>query len=211
MGTEKPAAKSKSRRGGDPTFTEQARRTQIVTAAAALFKEQGFANTSMDDIARRVGVSRGVLFYYFDGKAEIGEHSLKLGVRAYSEYVRQRLQRCPSARGKLREFTDACLDYQAENPELYIAFVELIGCLGENEEKFRLTRSLNQRTRSQLVDIIEAGIASGEFNRVEARTLADILQAFVDGMMEMTAMEPGAVNIAKTKRLWHRMLDAALQ
>ncbi|KGE04381.1 TetR/AcrR family transcriptional regulator [Pseudohaliea rubra] len=210
MAKEKPVAKSKSRRGGSPTFTEQARRTQIVTAAAALFMEQGFANTSMDQIASRVGVSRGVLFYYFDGKAEIGEHTLRLAVRAYSDYVRDRVERRRTARGKLREFSDACLDYQAEHPDLYIAFVELIGCLGENEEKFRLTQSLNQRTRSQLVAIIQGGINSGELANVDASALADILQGFVDGMMEMIAMEPGAVSLPTTKRLWHRMLDSVL-
>jgi AcrR family transcriptional regulator len=210
MAREKQPAKSKSRRGGTPTFTEQARRTQIVDAAAALFRDQGFANTSMDDIARAVGVSRGVLFYYFDGKAEIGEHTLRLAVRAYSDFVRERVERRRTARGKLHEFADACLDYQAEHPDLYIAFVDLLGCLGEDEEKFRLTRSLNQRTRSQLIELIQAGMDSGELATVDAGALADIIQAFIDGMMEMMAMEPGAVAVPATKRLWRQMLDSVL-
>lgn len=210
MTREKQPAKSKGRRGGSPTFTEQARRTQIVDAAAILFRNQGFANTSMDDIAKAVGVSRGVLFYYFDGKAEIGEHTLRLAVRAYSDYVRERVRRRRTARGRLHEFAESCLDYQAEHPDLYIAFVELLGCLGEDEEKYRLTRSLNQRTRNQLIEIIEAGVDSGELAAVDAAALADIIQAFIDGMMEMMAMEPGAVSVAATKRLWRQMLDSVL-
>jgi len=206
----KKAASRKNQRRENPTFTEQARRKQILEVASELFREQGFANTSMEDIASQVGVSRGVLFYYFDGKADIGEQTLKLAVRAYSDYVHERVRRRRSAKGKLLEFTDACLDYQADHPELYIAFVELIGCLGENQEKFRLTRSLNQRTRSQLMEVIESGNASGEFSGVDAKALSDVLQAFVDGMMEMTSMEPGAVCLRSTKRVWHQMLEAIL-
>jgi AcrR family transcriptional regulator len=208
--TKKHAKSQKSRSNEKQSFIEKARRAQIIDTAARLFVDQGFANTSMEDIAQSLGVSRGVLFYYFDGKTALGDEALRIGVRSYVDYVQSRVTRKRSAKAKLQEYTDACLDYQADHPQLYISFVELLGCLGENEEKYRLTKSLNQRTRRQLIEIINQGIEAGEFARVDARTLADILQTFIDGMMAMTAMEPGTVDIGKTKRLWRRMLDGVL-
>ncbi len=48
-----------------------ASRADIIEAAAALFREQGYHNTSMADIAGRVGVLKGSLYYHIHSKEEI--------------------------------------------------------------------------------------------------------------------------------------------
>ncbi|WP_423141150.1 TetR/AcrR family transcriptional regulator [Parablastomonas sp. CN1-191] len=40
----------------------------IIEASTALFKERGFAATSMQDISDRVGLQKGSLYYYVDSK-----------------------------------------------------------------------------------------------------------------------------------------------
>jgi AcrR family transcriptional regulator len=47
------------------------RREAILQHALALFDSQGFANTSLDDIARETGVKREAIYYYFKNRAEI--------------------------------------------------------------------------------------------------------------------------------------------
>jgi AcrR family transcriptional regulator len=47
------------------------RRSEIVTAAASLFDDSTFAATTMDDIARQVGVAKPTLYHYFASKEEI--------------------------------------------------------------------------------------------------------------------------------------------
>lgn len=47
------------------------KRTDILTSARALFRENGFHNTRMDDIALRAGVGKGTLYEYFKNKQEI--------------------------------------------------------------------------------------------------------------------------------------------
>jgi AcrR family transcriptional regulator len=49
------------------------KKTRIVEAAAQLVHEQGFARTSLADIARASCVPLGNLYYYFKTKDEIGE------------------------------------------------------------------------------------------------------------------------------------------
>jgi AcrR family transcriptional regulator len=46
-------------------------RDKILDAAAAAFRELGFEQTSMDEIARRAPVARGTLYYNFKSKDEI--------------------------------------------------------------------------------------------------------------------------------------------
>ncbi|MET4051309.1 AcrR family transcriptional regulator [Frigoribacterium sp. PvP054] len=43
----------------------------LADAAAELFLENGYARTTVDDIARRAGVSRGTFFNYFEAKSDL--------------------------------------------------------------------------------------------------------------------------------------------
>ncbi|MFG1927591.1 TetR/AcrR family transcriptional regulator [Cryptosporangium sp. NPDC048952] len=49
----------------------QARRQQILDAAAVCFARDGFHRTSMQDIVRECGVSAGLVYRYFSGKDEM--------------------------------------------------------------------------------------------------------------------------------------------
>jgi AcrR family transcriptional regulator len=45
--------------------------TKIVFAAMELFSERGYQGTSMADIAKKAGVSKGLIYNYFEGKEGI--------------------------------------------------------------------------------------------------------------------------------------------
>ena len=47
------------------------RREAIIDAAVRLFHQQGYANTSMQDIAEAVGLLKGSLYYYISSKEDI--------------------------------------------------------------------------------------------------------------------------------------------
>jgi AcrR family transcriptional regulator len=47
------------------------RRDALVAAAYELFRERGFASTTMDDVADRAGLSRRTAFRYFSSKDEL--------------------------------------------------------------------------------------------------------------------------------------------
>lgn len=47
------------------------RREAIMQNALKMFDRRGFANTSLDDIARETGVKREAIYYYFGNRAEI--------------------------------------------------------------------------------------------------------------------------------------------
>lgn len=205
------SAAQKKKAGHKPTFTELARRKQILDVSSKLFMAKGFKNTSLDDIAREVGVSRGVIFYYFDGKREIGEQTIWEALRQYGEYVQDRVGRRKTSKNQLLEFIDACLDYQHDHRELYLLTVDLVGSFGDTHDRFKLTVFVNRRTREWLVDIIKEGQKSGEIGKVPASVLADVIQGFIDGLMEMTAMEPEVVNIKKCKQLIRKMISTTIE
>jgi TetR/AcrR family acrAB operon transcriptional repressor len=62
-----------------------ARRQQILNAAAAVIIRQGYDKTTMSDIADEAGVSRGTAYLYFKGKEELFEALLYREWMAYSQ------------------------------------------------------------------------------------------------------------------------------
>ncbi len=47
-------------------------RSRIIETAKSLFHLKGFTNTSMDEIVKESGVTKGNLYYYFASKEELG-------------------------------------------------------------------------------------------------------------------------------------------
>jgi AcrR family transcriptional regulator len=56
-----------------PRLTKAAsdRRIEFINAAETLFNDKGFENTSVDDIVQRVGVAKGLFYYYFKSREEL--------------------------------------------------------------------------------------------------------------------------------------------
>lgn len=52
-------------------------RRRIMGAASELFAEQGYAGTSMDQIAEAAGVSKGTIFYNYKNKSELFERLIR--------------------------------------------------------------------------------------------------------------------------------------
>lgn len=47
------------------------KREQIIDAAWKLFREEGFAETTINDIIREAGISKGTFYYYFRSKDDL--------------------------------------------------------------------------------------------------------------------------------------------
>lgn len=55
-----------------PEYKEEAK-SKIVEAARIVFAKKGYHDTTMDDVAKKVGVSKGALYSYFKSKEDLLE------------------------------------------------------------------------------------------------------------------------------------------
>jgi AcrR family transcriptional regulator len=60
-------------------------RQRLVQAALKLFATRGYHNTSISDILRESGCTRGLLYYYFSSKEELGYAALDEWIRLFIE------------------------------------------------------------------------------------------------------------------------------
>jgi AcrR family transcriptional regulator len=61
----------RARRGRPPLLAEPERRQLLLDAAESVFLELGYSSSSMDDIARRAGMSKKTLYRLFDTKESL--------------------------------------------------------------------------------------------------------------------------------------------
>lgn len=78
------------------SLTLQERKQQLVRsaiwdAATDLFAEQGYDETTIDDIAKRAGISRRSFFRYFSSKSAL----MAYGVVDYAKHLTDAIEACP--------------------------------------------------------------------------------------------------------------------
>lgn len=66
----------------------EVRREEITDAARSLFMEQGIGRTTLKDVAARVGVARGLIYYYFPDKDALVDVVLNEYIDEFVEAVR---------------------------------------------------------------------------------------------------------------------------
>ena len=114
------------------------RRRQIIDAALALFGARGYYTVTIKDIARKAGISPGLIYQYFNTKEDV----LLL-------VLLDRMDRYAQAIEAVASFIDRPL------PRLYAAFAAYCGVVDENKEAtilaYRSFRSLDPERRKHVL------------------------------------------------------------
>ena len=87
------------------TATEQneARRIEMLRAAAELICERGFGDTRIADVARRAGVSSALVIYYFGTRDRLLVDALRYSEESFYEAAEKMLAEVPSLRERLSD------------------------------------------------------------------------------------------------------------
>lgn len=75
--------------------SEQDTYGDTLKAAAKLFRDQGYAATTLRQIAEKVGIKAGSIYYHFDSKEEILDKVLETGILTALAEVQQRVNALP--------------------------------------------------------------------------------------------------------------------
>lgn len=93
------------------TFTQSARRRQIVETAIEVIAEVGWAQTSIRKIADRVGVAMSAVLYHFGTRDNLVDAIIEEMYRAAVAVVAPAVDAQPTATGKLTAYIRATVTY----------------------------------------------------------------------------------------------------
>ena len=107
------------------TFTETARRAQIMAAAIDTIAELGYGQASLARIAETAGTSKGVIIYHFGGKDELIRELVAGLVARGVAYMEPQVDAEPTGAGKLRAYIESNLAFMRENRNQMVAIFEI--------------------------------------------------------------------------------------
>jgi AcrR family transcriptional regulator len=96
-------------------------RTRILEAALALFRQRGFASTTMRDIAKEAGVALGAAYYYFDSKDALVTAFYVRASQELSPLAEAALVKAKTLEERLRALLRVKFEYFAPNRSLMAA------------------------------------------------------------------------------------------
>jgi AcrR family transcriptional regulator len=108
------------------TFTEAARRTQIIGAAIDTIAEVGFARASLARIGERIGISKGLIGYHFSGKDDLIKQVVVEIVEQGNAYMRPRIiAEVSTGSGFLRAYIESNLAFMRDHRNHMAAIAEI--------------------------------------------------------------------------------------
>lgn len=179
-----------SRRGR--TFTETARRAQIMRAAIAVIAEAGYQSATFAQIARRAGLSStGLISYHFDSRDELIREAVAEILTSLGAHMQQRMASASSATEALRTYIEANAEFTGSHRAEMQALLAIF--LGGG---FGYDAASEQAAVSPVTGILRSGQDSGEFRDFDPKVMATLVQRAVDGLPFLLAADPAVDPLA---------------
>ena len=160
-----------SPRGQDQTFTERARREQIVASAIAVLARDGYAKATFARIAEEAGISPGLITYHFGTRDEL--------LDAIGRTIDQRMDAAMAGHAEgaggyveaLQLMIVGFVSYCANEPESMLAMSQLRRGMatGGREDVLRESR---EKGIQELEGMFAEGQQNGAYRRFDTRTMA---------------------------------------
>ncbi len=195
----KPVPVSKIKKGGVKLSRLQRgkqiasfRKRQITRAAYEIIAEKGYNNFTMMDIAKRAGVSSGLIHHYFKDK----ENMLVTLLREMQQNIRQSLEQSIEKVADPREKLDIFMDQafglvENEKEYIYITF-DFLTQIKFNERMQRILSKLYRGYRETIVMILKEGKDTGIFNEVDENYVATVFVSLLLGLEQQYIIDSTA-------------------
>lgn len=165
------------------TFTETARRAQIVQCAADVIAESGYARATMAEIARRAGVAKSVISYHFADKNELIQELIRTAVGTFTEFIEPRLAAQASAGGKIGAYLTGSADYVTTYPNLHLAVLEIASNALDPDGLPLVTSMPLETHKPALEQILLDGQRTGELRDFDVHVMAGLVRSSVTHTM----------------------------
>lgn len=185
-----------------PEYKEEAK-SRILDAANRVFAEKGYHEATMDDIAKRLGVSKGAIYLYFSSKEDLFEAMCKTAPQAFNEILFSSFGDEANPIQSATQFFDRMLKLSASNPGLGFEI------LSEASRNPNLKRILRQN-HEEYERVLTGFLAEGRKRKIvgdnlDIRPLANALIALWNGLETLLV---AGLPVDEARRAWLEALKA---
>jgi AcrR family transcriptional regulator len=136
------------------------RRAEVVDAAARLFAERGYRETSMSDLTEATGLAAGGLYHYIEGKEELLVSICDELLDPLLERAREIVAEPAPAEAQLRSLLHAWLEHIAGHRAHMLVFAQERQAI-EREPQWRRVRAQRKAFERLLDEVLARGEEDG--------------------------------------------------
>ena len=155
----------------DRSVTTQ-KREALLDAARTVFSRDGYAASSVDDVAAEAGIAKGTVYLYFKSKEELYLAALIRDIRAFGSEARAEMERVPTLREKIEAFLRVRLEYCRIHEDFLRIYLTEYGRICADTPIGKQLRRLQRDNMRHMASLIEAAVRRGEIRRVPAAAVA---------------------------------------
>lgn len=159
------------------------RRAQILDAATQVFTRKGLDQARMDDLVQETGLSKGALYWYFKSKDDI----IFAVIDRIFQQEFQQLEALASSRVSavegIRRFTDVAIKDIRNMMRLMPIAYEFLALAFRSKAVQRALKGYLNRYADILIPMVQYGINTGEFRRVDPAQVGIAVGAIIEGTM----------------------------
>ena len=168
--------------------SEAERRSQILRSARAVFIEKGYLAARMEDVARRAGLSKGAVYFYFASKHDLFSALVREEHENTYSFLDQAEQDDRPAAVKLLDLGQRYLDYFAglKSPPRF--FLMMSEQAIRDEDIREEVHAVHRRFVDAATRVLAQGMAEGTFHPRDPLAVAQVFKALVDGLAGQSAV-----------------------
>jgi AcrR family transcriptional regulator len=166
------------------------RRAQIIEAALACYRRQGYVNTTMDDIVAESGLSKGAIYWYFKSKDDLFQAALTSIFEGIAAESMGAMMACETAAERLRVGAQSMVALCRDIEGYFGLIVEFWSQSENRDEAMVFWAEMLAQYQQAIAAIFEEGTRMGEFKPVDASALAWMIMAAYDGLAAYDMMMP---------------------
>lgn len=182
---------------GSSTFTERARREQIVAAATEVIAKAGYGQASVAKIAEHIGVSKSVVLYHFKSKNDIIEAVVLVVFVAAAAHMVPAMIEAVSPGDRLTAYIRSNVAFIEQNRVAATAMVEILTGYrspdGLRLDQAAAAASPPTNAGLEALDpesIFADGVSDGQFRPLSPPFMKNALRAALDGAVWELARDP---------------------
>jgi AcrR family transcriptional regulator len=172
-----------------PTFTEAARRAQIIECAVETIATLGYAQTSLEQIAKRAGIRKGLISYYFSSKEELIQQVVTDIYAAAVQAVAPQITAQPTARLRLHAYIRSAVAYIGAHRRHMAALLDIALNFRSADGTLRYSGT-EEWILTGLEALLRQGQEAGEFRPFDLWVMAVIIRRAIDATAPLLAANP---------------------
>jgi AcrR family transcriptional regulator len=162
---------------------EDQRREELIKATYYEVAEKGYSAVTLQDIAKRAGVSKGSTLYYFATKEDLFLGALEWMVNQFDIRIGQAIAGVEDPVEKVGALIGTIFANAQESRQFFLAYSDFVSIGTRNKRFHDLNAKFYDGCCGHNREVIEAGMNAGVFRQVDVEEASAMMRALVDGLM----------------------------